>query len=172
MFDSPGKDLPLRFRISCATRAAWYRAPARLYVGLKPLSLSLSFGLRCLPSTRMTSSNGCKSPRENQVALISGTRGAAGVALTQCSLKVFIGESSLRVIDHRTARRYRGQSAHLVDRFLRRKDYSRPIGSVRSARARNSLGAFMKSFPKREALVRARMREDKLRDFANAKYYK
>lgn len=153
--------MPQRFCISCATRTQ----PG--YVELRPLSLVHRLA-RCLPSTRMTSSNGCESLRESQVALISRTRGAAGIALTQCSLKVFIGESSLRIIDHRTARRYRGQSAHLVDRFLRRKDYSRPISSDKHELETRSVHLWKVSKTRETLYIRVvQRRGDKQRDFAN-----
>jgi len=59
--------------------------------------------------------------RESQLVLVSGTREPAGVAPTRSSLQVFIGESSLRIIDHRTTQR--SGTKRLVDRFLRRKDF-------------------------------------------------
>lgn len=53
----------------------------------------------------MTSSSGCKSCGSASWFLYPEHAGPAGVAPARSSLQVFIGESSLRVIDHRTTRR-------------------------------------------------------------------
>lgn len=49
--------------------------------------------------------------RESQLVLVSGTREPAGVVPARSSLQVFIGESSLRVIDHRATQRSRTKRA-------------------------------------------------------------
>lgn len=83
--------------------------------------------------------------RECQLVLVSGTREPAGVA--RSSLQVFIGESSLRVIDHRTTQR--SGTKRTPGRSFSREERLLTTHRSGGARARNLFSTFTE-FPEKE----------------------
>lgn len=91
--------------------------------------------------------------RESQLVLVSGTRGPDGIAPAQNSLQVFIGESSLHVIDHQTTLvRDKASTWSIV---FSQEERLFATYRPRGARARNSLSAFTE-FPKKRIVICAR----------------